>query len=52
VFILAVAVAYLLAGTKSFREIGNQAADLPQEILSRLGGTPHPLLRRIIASGS
>jgi predicted transposase YbfD/YdcC len=36
-------------GAKSFREIGDQAADLPQEILARLGGKPHPLLRRIIA---
>lgn len=49
VFVLAVAVACVLAGAKSFREIGDQAADLPQEILARLGGKPHPLLRRIIA---
>ncbi len=48
-FVLAVAVACVLAGAKSFREIGDQAADLPQEVLSRLGGRPHPLLRRIIA---
>ena len=48
-FVLAVAVACVLAGAKSFREIGDQAADLPQEVLARLGGTPHPLLRRIIA---
>jgi predicted transposase YbfD/YdcC len=49
VFILAVAVACVLAGAKSFREIGDHAADLPQEVLARLGGTPHPLLRRIAA---
>jgi predicted transposase YbfD/YdcC len=49
VFMLAVAVACVLAGAKSFREIGDQAADLPQEVLGRLGGKPHPLLRRIIA---
>jgi predicted transposase YbfD/YdcC len=49
VFVLAVAVACVLAGAKSFREIGDQAADLPQEVLARLGGKPHPLLWRIIA---
>lgn len=43
VFILAVAVACVLAGAKSFREIGDQARDLPQEVLARLGGKPHPL---------
>jgi hypothetical protein len=32
-----------------FRVIGDHAADLPQEVLARLGGTPHPLLRRIVA---
>ena len=46
VFVLAVAVACVLAGAKNFREIGDQAADLPQEVLARLGGRPHPLLRR------
>lgn len=49
VFLLAVAVACVLAGAKNFREIGDQAADLPQEVLARLGGRPHPLLRRITA---
>ena len=34
---------------KNFREIGDQAADLPQEVLRRLGGTRHLLLRAIIA---
>jgi predicted transposase YbfD/YdcC len=49
VFVLAVAVACVLAGAKNFREIGDQAADLPQEVLARLGGRPHPLRRTIIA---
>ena len=37
------------AGAKNFREIGDQAADLPQEVLRRLGGTPRPLRGKIIA---
>jgi hypothetical protein len=49
VFLLAVAVACVLAGAKNFREIGDQAADLPQELLARPGGRPHPLLREIVA---
>jgi hypothetical protein len=49
VFILAVATACVLAGARNFREIGDQAADLPQELLGRLGGRPHPLLRAIVA---
>lgn len=49
VFMLAVAVTCVLAGARSFREIGDQAADLPQEVLARLGGAPHPLRRRIVA---
>ena len=49
VFVLAVAVACALAGARNFREAGDHAADLPQEILARLGGRPHPLLRKIIA---
>jgi DDE_Tnp_1-associated len=49
VFLLAVAVVCVLAGAKGFREIGDQATDLPQEVLARLGGTPRPLLRRIAA---
>lgn len=49
VFVLAVAAACTLAGAKTFREIGDHAADLPQDILRDLGGKPHPLLRRIIA---
>jgi predicted transposase YbfD/YdcC len=49
VFILAVAVACVLAQARSFREIGDHAADLPQEVLARLGGTPRPPLGRIVA---
>jgi predicted transposase YbfD/YdcC len=49
VFVLAVAVVCVLAGAKSFREIGDQAADLPQELMARLGGRTHPLRRRIVA---
>lgn len=49
VFVLAVAVACALAGARNFREVGDHAADLPQEVLNRLGGRLHPLLRRIIA---
>ena len=48
-FVLAVAVACVLAGAGNFREIGDQGADLPQEVLARLGGKPHPLRRVIIA---
>jgi hypothetical protein len=43
--LLAVAVACVLAGAKNFREIGDQASDLPQEVLARLSGRPHPLPR-------
>jgi predicted transposase YbfD/YdcC len=48
-FVLAVAAACALAGARNFREAGDHAADLPQDAVARLGGTPHPLLRRIIA---
>ena len=48
-FVLAVAAACALAGARNFREAGDHAADLPQDILARLGGQPHPLLRKIIA---
>jgi predicted transposase YbfD/YdcC len=49
VFLLAVAVTCALAGAKGYREIGDQATDLPQDVLAALGGRPHPFLRRIIA---
>jgi predicted transposase YbfD/YdcC len=46
-FTLAVAVVCVLAGASSFREIGDQAADLPQDMLAALGGVRCPLRRRI-----
>ena len=49
VFVLAVAAACTLAGAKTFREIGDQARDLPQGVLRELGGRLHPLRRKIIA---
>ena len=49
VFVLAVAVVCVLAGARNFREAGDQAADLPQEVLAALGGRPHPLRRKIAA---
>ena len=49
VFVLAVAAACTLAGARTFREIGDHAADLPQDVLRDLGGRPHPLRRKIIA---
>ena len=42
VFVLAVAACCALAGAKTYREIGDQAADLPQDVLARLGGRMHP----------
>ena len=45
VFMLAVAAACTLAGAKTFREIGDHAADLPQSVLRDLGGRLHPLRR-------
>src|ERR1700677_4731066 len=49
VFVLAVAACCALAGAKTYREIGDQAADLPQDVLARLGGRIHPLKRVITA---
>jgi hypothetical protein len=46
---LAVAAACTLAGAKTFREIGDQAADLPQNVLRDLGGRVHPLRRKTVA---
>lgn len=40
--ILAVAVVATLSGAKSYRGIGETAADLPQEVLARLGCKFHP----------
>jgi predicted transposase YbfD/YdcC len=49
VFVLAVAACCALAGAKNYRGIGDQAADLPQDLLARLGGRVRPLGRRVIA---
>jgi predicted transposase YbfD/YdcC len=49
VFVLAVAAACTLAGAKTFRELGDHAADLPQDVLRDLGGKRHPLRRKAIA---
>ncbi|MGA2831012.1 MAG: transposase family protein [Streptosporangiaceae bacterium] len=42
-FALAVALVCVLAGARSFRQVG----DLPQEMLAALGGVPRPLRRKI-----
>ena len=47
---LAVAVAWVLAEAQNSREVGDHAADLSQDVLKRLGGRLHPLLRRIITT--
>jgi hypothetical protein len=49
VFILAVAAACTLADAKTYREIGDHAADLPQNVLRDLGGKRHLLKREITA---
>ncbi len=49
VFVLAVAAVCTLARARGFRELGDQAGDLPQELLTALGGAPHPLRRKITA---
>lgn len=36
-FILAVCVVATLAGAKNYRDIGSHAADMPQELLRKLG---------------
>ena len=46
-FTLAVAVVCVLPGARTFREIGDQAADLPQDVLAALGGVPCLLRRKI-----
>ena len=48
VFVLAVAAACTLAGARTFREVGDHAADLPQDVLRDLGGRPHPLRRQCV----
>ena len=47
--IIAVAVVATLSGAKSYRGIGEAAADLPQEVLARLRCKFHPVRRCYIA---
>ncbi len=47
--IVAVAIVATMSGAKSYRGIGEAAADLPQEVLGRLGCKFHPLRDRFIA---
>lgn len=47
--ILAVAIVATLSGAKSFRGIGEVAADLPQDVLERLGCKYHPTRRCYVA---
>jgi hypothetical protein len=49
VFVLAVAVVAALATATDFREIGDQAGDLSQRLLERLGGRRHLLKYKIVA---
>lgn len=46
---LAIVVVAVLAGAANFRQVGSQAADLPQPLLARLGARFHLLTRRWIA---
>jgi len=46
--IIAVAVVAVLSGAKSFIAIGELAADLPQEVLARLGCKFHPVRQRYV----
>lgn len=47
--IIAVAVVATMSGAKSYRGIGEAAADLPQAVLARLGCRFHPIRRCYIA---
>jgi len=47
--IIAVAIVATMSGAKSYRGIGEAAADLPQEVLGRLGCKFHPVRRCYIA---
>jgi len=50
-FVPAAAAACTPAGAKTFREISDQAAGLPQKVPRDLGEKPHPLRRKAIAPG-
>jgi len=53
VVVLAIAVIATLAGARNYRELGDQAADLPQDLLWLLGARYCPQRRRYLApSGS
>lgn len=46
VFVLAVAVVAVLAGATNYRQLADQAADIPQPLLARLGGRWNWFTRR------
>jgi DDE_Tnp_1-associated len=48
-FALAVAACCALAGAKTYRESGDKAADLPQDVLAASAAASTPLKRAIIA---
>ncbi len=50
-FVLAVAVACALAGAGNFREAGDHAADQPQDVLARPGGTGIRTLIQAVGAG-
>jgi DDE_Tnp_1-associated len=47
--VLAVMVFSVLAGARTFREIGDRAADLPEQFLGLAGCPVHPLTGRYVA---
>jgi predicted transposase YbfD/YdcC len=47
--VLMIAVVAVLAGSQNFREIGDEAADLPQEVLARVGARWSLRWRRFLA---
>jgi hypothetical protein len=50
-FVLTVAVACALAGAGNFREAGDHAADQPQDVLARPGGTRFRTLIQAVGAG-
>ena len=50
VFVLAVAACCALAGAKTYREIGDQAADLPQDVLARAYHLPGSAVKQDISA--
>jgi len=47
--VLAVTVFAVLSGARNFREAGDRAADLPQELLALAGCRIHPATGRYVA---